>query len=71
MKMIAVNSLDLAAVGYDESTRTLRAELRTGSLFEYYDVPPKVFEGLLKAETPWHFFKKRLYKGPYEFRKLV
>jgi hypothetical protein len=70
MKMIPLESVDIVAVGYDTSGRILEVELKSGASFEYYDVPPEVYDGLINAQTPYHFFKKRIYKGPYEWKQL-
>ncbi len=70
MKMIPLESIDLVAVGYNASDRILAVELKAGAMFEYYDVPPEIYDGLISAQTPYHFFKKRIFKGPYEWKQL-
>jgi hypothetical protein len=53
MKMIPLESEALAAVGYDAASRTLRIRFEHGGLYDYFDVPADVYEGLLTDERPW------------------
>ena len=43
----------VAAVGYDSDARTLRVLFRHGGLYDYFDVPTEIYEGLTTDEHPW------------------
>jgi hypothetical protein len=43
----------LAEAGYDATTRRLRVRFRHGGLYDYLDVPPAIFDGLLGSAHPW------------------
>lgn len=43
----------LEEVGYDPASRTLRVRFRNGGAYDYRDVAPEVFDGLLHSEHPW------------------
>jgi hypothetical protein len=43
----------VAAVGYDEAARTLRVLFRHGGLYDYFEVPSEIYDGLLVEEHPW------------------
>lgn len=47
--MINVASSDLSAVGYNERLTVLRIRFRNGTVYDYYDVPETVYNGLLDA----------------------
>jgi hypothetical protein len=54
MKMTPMRrSRALQEAGYDAGTRTLRVRFRGGGLYDYLDVPPEIFDGLIESEHPW------------------
>ena len=56
MHRVRVSSTVLAAVGYDETTRTLEIRFHSGSLYRYRDVPPDVVLELLQSDSLGHYF---------------
>ncbi|ELC8418763.1 KTSC domain-containing protein [Clostridium perfringens] len=64
MNMIPVSSSNLVAVDYDSSTATLRVAFHSG-VYDYYNVPQNIFEGLLNASSKGkyhHAFIKNSYR---------
>ena len=47
--MVSVDSSNVRAVGYDDAQNTQQVEFLIGSLYQYFNVPMYVFEGLLTA----------------------
>ena len=45
------------SVGYDEEEQILEAEFTSGKVYQYYDVPKDVFEGLMKASSVGGYFR--------------
>jgi hypothetical protein len=43
-------------VGYDESTNTLEIEFDSGGVYQYYDVPSSVYQGLMNASSHGEYF---------------
>lgn len=70
MEMQPVSSSNLAAVGYDEESSTLRVEFLNGTSYEYYNVPKEVFEDLLNAGSKGQYFNANIKKGGYPYSKL-
>jgi len=70
MEMIPVSSSNLAAVGYDENTATLRIEFLKGGASDYYDVPSTVYEGLVEAGSKGQYFDQFIKKGGYRYQKV-
>jgi len=56
MERKPVNSTDLVAVGYDAGSRTLEVEFKEGRVYQYLDVPPDVYDGLMCAESLGKYF---------------
>lgn len=64
MNMIPVSSSNLVSVGYDSSTATLIIAFHSG-VYDYYNVPQNIFEGLLNASSKGkyhHAFIKNSYR---------
>lgn len=62
-------SKTLEAIGYDSSTRTLRLRFRHGGLYDYFDVPAEVFEGLTTSAHPWTEWQEHI-KTTYRYDRL-
>ena len=50
--MTRVESEAVRAVGYDPDARVLRVEFRESGVYDYLDVPPALFEEMLRPH-PW------------------
>ncbi len=57
MELKEVESSMIHAVGYDPETRTLKVVFRSGSIYRYSNVPPEVYEGLMKAESKGRYMR--------------
>ena len=65
MIMKSVTSSNIAAVGYDESTKEARVSFVNGSLYTYADVDPEDFRVLADATSIGQHFN-RAFKTKYE-----
>ena len=65
-----VTSSNLYAVGYDESSGTLQVEFRNGSIYEYYNVPASVYQGLLDAPSKGRYFYAHI-RNTYQDHQLI
>ncbi|UAY52870.1 KTSC domain-containing protein [Ferruginibacter albus] len=54
---------------YDSSTATLRIIYLSGAVYDYLNVPEKVFTAMRKAISKGSFLNKYI-KGYYEFKKI-
>jgi hypothetical protein len=57
MKLRAVDSSMLVAVGYDEKTSEMRVIFKTGDTYRYLNVPKSVYKELLEAESKGSYMK--------------
>ena len=51
MQLTTVESSMLHAVGYNSKTRTLEVVFNNGGIYQYHDVPPEEYKGLMEAES--------------------
>lgn len=68
--MQPVDSSNLAAVGYNSSSQTLRIRFNDGSLYEYSGVPEHVHNGLLSAPSKGRYFDQQVKKAGYAYTKI-
>jgi len=64
-----VRSSNIASIGYDEASYTLEVEFRTGSVYQYYNVPKVVYEGLMNAPSHGTYLA-RYVKDVYRYREI-
>lgn len=66
---LAVDSTNLASVGYDRDARVLEVEFRTGSIYRYRAVPADVFADLMSAPSKGRFFAREI-RDKYQFQRM-
>ena len=69
IEMQSVSSSNLAAVGYDEETQTLRVTFKKGPTYDYRGVPPKVYEQLMSAESVGQYFHSNI-RSDFPYSKI-
>ena len=70
MERIAVQSRDIAIVGYDPETLMLEITFRGGGVYQYKDVTEAVYQNLLRAESLGTYFNQNI-KNSYEYVKVT
>jgi hypothetical protein len=60
MRRTHVSSSAISSVGYDERSSVLEVEFQSGAVYDYFDVPPKVYKALLKAPSKGNFVSRRI-----------
>jgi len=58
---IRVKSSNIYSVGYDTALKILQVEFRDGSIYEYYEVPEKLFNELIKADSKGRFANQYIF----------
>ena len=69
MEWIPLNSTNLTAARYDESSNTLEVEFKGGKIYQYFDIPLQVFEGLIHSESHGQYLNEQI-KGHYRYARL-
>lgn len=57
---IAVQSRDIAIIGYDSTEKTLEVAFRTGGVYRYGGVPRDIYEAFMGAESHGGFFQEHI-----------
>ena len=70
MIRVPVSSSNLVSVGFDAEKKILEIEFINGSIFQYYDVPEKIYTGILSATSHGRYFDAYIKKGGFAFRKI-
>lgn len=60
MRMVAVESSTIAAVGYDAARKLLEVEFSSGAVYHYFDVPSGMHQSLLSASSKGTFFNRNI-----------
>lgn len=61
MERHTVSSSSIASVGYDSNSETLEVEfVKTGRVYEYYNVPQFMYDRLLEAPSIGIFFNTEI-----------
>lgn len=69
LPMIPVQSTLAAAIGYDPDHQLLQVEFQNGSTYQYENVNPETWDGLLETESTGRFFNREI-KGNYRSRRI-
>jgi len=64
---IQLQSSVIAAVAYQGGSLFVR--IKSGEEYEYYDVPKKVYEELIKATSVGYYYNTQV-KTQYDFNKI-
>ena len=70
MERTAVQSSNVASVGYDCDSSTLEVELLNGAVYQYFGVPESTFEDLLNAPSKGSFLNQYIKKAGYAYTKV-
>lgn len=65
---ILVESSNIASVEYDKETRILEIEFHHGAVYQYFDVPNDVYEGLMNSPAMGSYFMNEI-KSIFENKK--
>ena len=69
MELVKVKSSNLDAVGYDESSSTLRILFHTGVAYDYSGVPQELYNQLMEASSKGSFFQEHVV-GKFKYTKV-
>lgn len=60
MRRAAVDSTTMRSVGYDSGQQILEIEFTSGAIYQYLEVPAKVFDELMAAESKGRYFNHEI-----------
>ena len=65
-----VSSSNIASIGYDPESMILEVEFLSGSVYQYYDVPQSIYEGLMAADSHGSYLSAYIKKGGYRYAQV-
>ena len=66
MRIPRIDSDALDGASYDPERRVLTVRFESGSVYEYDDVEPELYDELVAAQPhPWHVVGARVKQHPY------
>lgn len=60
-----VVSSNIVSIGYDPDYMVLEIEFLSGSVYQFYDVPQSIYDGLMAADSHGKFLDIYIKKGGY------
>jgi len=71
IRMIPVQSSNLRAIGYCQSRCILQVDFLSDHRYQYFHVPPALFEEMLQAESKGRFLHNRIKSARYTYSPVV
>ena len=69
MKRTSVTSSNLSSVGYDPERSILEIEFHGGRVYQYYNVPIRVYDGLMNAASHGRYHHQNI-KNRYRYNRI-
>lgn len=69
MNRQAVTSSNIASIGYDANSQTLEIEFLNGGVYQYFDVPQHIYDGIMSADSHGQYLAQNI-KGAYRYSKV-
>ena len=67
---VPVSSSTLASAGYDPELRILEVEFLNRSVYQYLNVPPYIYSGLMNASSHGSYLDSHVKKAGYPYRHV-
>ena len=68
MNLISVDSRNIDAIGYNNST--LYVQFNTGRIYAYHNVPRHLYEELMSASSHGEFLSDYIKKGGFKYSRV-
>ena len=65
-----VLSSNIASIGYDSMSQILEVEFLNGAIYQYYDVPEALYDGLMAADSHGKYLNEFIKKGGYRYDRV-
>ena len=64
-----VSSSNIQSIGYDPNSNTLEVAFQHGGIYQYYNVPEFIYNGIMSAGSKGSYLHQNI-KGKYRYRKI-
>lgn len=65
-----VASSHIVSIGYDPVNMVLEVEFNTGAIYQYYDIPQSIYDGLMAADSHGSYLAAYVKKGGYRYAQV-
>lgn len=69
MERIPVSSSNISSIGYDKQSNILEVEFGSGEIYQYFDLPEHLYNGLMSAASKGQFLSSFI-KYNYRYQKV-
>jgi len=69
MERISVHSTNIRSIGFNANTSTLEIEFKSGSIYQYLNVPESEFEKLINAASKGRYLNQNI-KDRYQYIQI-
>lgn len=69
MKRIPISSSNILSIGYDKTSAILEVEFASYEMYQYFDVPEHLYNGLMAASSKGQFLNDYI-KYNYRYQKV-
>ncbi|AXQ22608.1 KTSC domain-containing protein [Acinetobacter wuhouensis] len=70
MQRTRVSSSNIHSIGYDSSISRLEVEFLNGSIYQYFNVPERLYIQLMNASSHGEYLDAYIKKGGYSYIKV-
>ncbi len=70
MNRTYVTSSNIASIGYDPEQMILEVEFLNGYIYQYYDIPETLYEGIMAADSHGKFLNEYIKKGGFRYERI-
>lgn len=70
MERVRVRSSNIASIGYNPESRVLEIEFHDGAIYQYFDVPQRLHDGLMNASSHGSYFDANIKKANFRYKKV-
>ena len=65
-----VSSSHIVSIGYEPTSMVLEVEFNTGAIYQYYDIPQSIYDGLMAADSHGTYLAAYVKKGGYRYAQV-
>lgn len=70
MRRDPVGSSNLVSVGYDEERQILEVEFTNNRVYQYFEVPRHIYEGLMAAPSKGSYLDENIKKASFRYQEI-
>jgi hypothetical protein len=70
MERTPVVSSNIASVGYDPAQQILEVAFHSGRIYQYHNVPQRIYQGLMQAPSHGRYFDSFIKKAGYPYYRV-